>query len=91
MAKDIVLIEYKHLLEETKQTILEAQHQFLRDANRTNIELYWQLGKLLAKAEDRYQWGKQILARLSHDLTLAFSNAKGYSEQNLRHMRHILF
>jgi predicted nuclease of restriction endonuclease-like (RecB) superfamily len=87
MTKNIVAPEYRHVLEESKQTILEAQHQFLRDANRTNIDLYWRLGKLLSKVADRYQWGKQILARLSHDLTLAFENAKGYSEQNLRHMR----
>lgn len=87
MTKDIVLAEYKGLLEETKKAILGAQYRFLNDANRTNIELYWLLGGSLAKAADRYQWGKQILARLSHDLTQAFSNARGYSEQNLRHMR----
>ena len=46
---------------------------------------------MLAKTADHYQWGKQILAKLSQDLTLAFSNARGYSEQNLRHMRQFYY
>ncbi|HEX4045156.1 MAG TPA: PDDEXK nuclease domain-containing protein [Gammaproteobacteria bacterium] len=91
MTKDIELTDYKLLLEETKQTIMNAQQHFLQQATRTNIELYWQLGKLLARTAERYQWGKQILARLSHDLTKVFASARGYSEQNLRHMRQFYY
>lgn len=91
MTKNIEIDDYKHVLEEAKQTILEAQQHFLQQATRTSIELYWQLGKLLARTADRYQWGKQALARLSHDLTKIFANARGYSEQNLRHMRQFYY
>lgn len=83
--------EYNNVLHGAKQTIMSAQQYFLQNANRTNIELYWELGKLLAKTADHYQWGKQILAKLSQDLRLAFSNARGYSEQNLRHMRQFYY
>lgn len=83
--------EYNNVLHDAKQTIISAQQHFLQNANRTNIELYWELGKLLAKTAYHYQWGKQVLAKLSQDLTLAFSNARGYSEQNLRHMRQFYY
>jgi predicted nuclease of restriction endonuclease-like (RecB) superfamily len=91
MTNDIEFDDYKQVLEEAKQTILEAQLHFLQQSTRTGIELYWQMGKLLAKVADRYQWGKQALARLSQDLTKNFANARGYSEQNLRHMRQFYY
>lgn len=91
MTKNLSLDNYQNVFEAAKQTILAAQEQFLREANRTGIELYWQLGKLLAKTAERYQWGEQLLARLSHDLTHAFANTRGYSEQNLRHMRQFYY
>ena len=91
MTKDLVFDDYKKVLEEAEHTITSAQQQFLQQATYIGIELYWQLGTLLAKIADRYQWGKQILARLSDDLTKVFSNARGYSEQNLRHMRQFYY
>lgn len=45
----------------------------------------------MAQIAVKHQWGKQILARLSADLTQAFSNAQGYSEQNLRYMRQFYY
>lgn len=87
MAEDILPDGYHQVLQEAKQVIFTAQHQFLQEANRTSIVLYWQLGKLLAQSTKRYQWGERVLSRLSMDLTRILSNAKGYSEQNLRYMR----
>lgn len=91
MTKDVELAHYQKVLQEAEQTILAAQQQFIQNANRTSIELYWALGKLLANTTERYQWGQQILARLSQDLTKSFSNARGYSEQNLRRMRQFYY
>ena len=91
MANDIEPVHYQKMLKEAEQTILTVQQQFLQNANRFSIELYWELGKLLAKIADRHQWGQQILDRLSRDLTKTFSNARGYSEQNLRRMRQFYY
>lgn len=87
MKNDLSLEEYQGFLEEAKKTIGNAQQKFLQEANRTSIDLYWELGKMLSIISAQYEKGDQTLARLSIDLTRAFSNAKGYSEQNLRHMR----
>lgn len=89
--KPVELTHYQKLLQEIEQTIITSQQQFIENANRTSIELYWTMGKLLAKTAERYQWGQQILARLSQDLTRTFSNARGYSEQNLRRMRQFYY
>jgi len=91
MARYVELTHYQKVLYQAEQTILEAQQKFLHNANRISIELYWALGKLLAETAERYQWGQQVLARLSQDLTKHFSNARGYSEQNLRRMRQFYY
>jgi predicted nuclease of restriction endonuclease-like (RecB) superfamily len=91
MTTDTELVHYQKMLQEAKHTILTIQQQFLQNANRASIDLYWELGKLLAKTADRHQWGQQILDRLSQDLTKTFSNARGYSKQNLRRMRQFYY
>ncbi len=76
---------------EAKKIILATQQRFLHEANCASIDLYWQLGKLLDQTAKRYQWGKEILARLSIDLTDVLGNTKGYSEQSLRFMRQFYY
>ena len=87
MSQDISLDEYKQIFKKAATLIGSAQERFLKEANRTGIDLYWELGKLLNDTTQRYQWGKSILARLSADLSDGFRSARGYSEQNLRSMR----
>ena len=82
MTKEIELLHYQKVLQEAEQTILAAQQQFIQNANRTSIELYWSLGKFLANIAENYQWGQQVLARLAQDLCKTFANATGDSEQN---------
>lgn len=90
--KDISLDDYRLVFHKATDLITEAQERFLQEANRTGIDLYWELGKLLNETTERYQWGKGILKRLSIDLTGGlYNNAKGYSEQNLRAMRQFYF
>jgi predicted nuclease of restriction endonuclease-like (RecB) superfamily len=91
MTKEIELLHYQKVLQEAEQTILAAQQQFIQNANRTSIELYWSLGKFLANIAENYQWGQQVLARLAQDLCKTFANATGYSEQNLRRMRQFYY
>jgi len=91
MSQDILLKEYKDIFKKAKSLVFSGQQHFLQEANRTSIDLYWELGKLLAETAKRYQWGKSILARLSVDLKEGFDNARGYSEQSLRFMRQFYY
>lgn len=91
VGKNINLDDYGHVLLQTRQLVIEAQQKFLKQANNTTIDLYWEMGKLLSQTAKKYQWGKGILARLAVDLADIFDNAKGYSEQNLRSMRQFYY
>jgi predicted nuclease of restriction endonuclease-like (RecB) superfamily len=91
MSNDIVIKEYKQIFQKAKEAVIAAQQRFLQDANRTSIDLYWELGRLLAEAAKRYQWGKGIIAKLSADLAERLGNIKGYSPQNLRFMRQFYY
>jgi len=91
MNRNISQQDYTFVFTEAKEFVIAAQQRFLQETNRTSINLYWDLGKLLAETAKRHQWGKRILARLSADLTAAFGNAKGYSEQSLRFMRQFYY
>lgn len=91
MSQDITVKDYNYLFKEAKELVIAAQQRFLQEANRTNIDLYWKMSKLLAETAKRYQWEKGILARLSIDLRDGLGNAKGYSEQNLRFMRQFYY
>lgn len=55
--------EYPDIFDEIKRVIVSGQEQFLKEANRTSIGLYWELGQKLAMIAKRYQWGEQILDR----------------------------
>ena len=91
MKKKEEIVHYQSVLHKTEKLILGAQEQFIKDATRTSIELYWEIGKLLSQVGEKYQWGQQIIAQLSRDLYHLFSNARGYSEQNLRRMRQFYY
>lgn len=87
MNKEISLSGYQKVVKKATQVILDAQEHFLRQSNQTSITLYWKIGKLLSEAVEEYQWGEQLYERLSHDLSIAFKNSRGYSPHNLRRMR----
>jgi len=87
MNKNMSLPGYREVLKKATEVILAAQERFLRQSNQTSITLYWEIGKLLAETTEQYQWGEQLYEHLSHDLSTAFKNARGYSPQNLRRMR----
>lgn len=74
------------LTTEVKQLITQSRHQVAVQVNSAITLLYWNVGKrirLEILKEQRAEYGKQILANLSRELTLAFG--KGWSEQQLRH------
>lgn len=79
IALDSLAFEVKHLIAESKQ-------QLVKQVNSTMTQLYWEVGKRIRQEvlkEQRAEYGKQIFANLSKELTLAFG--KGWSEQQLRH------
>lgn len=80
------LLHNRGLLSEIKSLIDESRQRAASAVNAELTALYWNIGKRIRTdilKNERAAYGKQILATLSQQLTLAYG--KGWSEQQLRH------
>ena len=76
---NILVSEIKTLIEQSKQQVAVA-------VNATMSMLYWNIGNRINREvlqEQRAEYGKQIVATLSRQLTEEFGS--GWSEKQLRH------
>ncbi|MDO5089474.1 MAG: PDDEXK nuclease domain-containing protein, partial [Leptotrichiaceae bacterium] len=51
-------------------------------------DLYWNLGKEIVSKQEKYAWGDSFLKLLSTDLQKEFPDMKGFSKENLKHIRY---
>lgn len=75
---------------EIKQLIDESRKQVAVQVNSTMTMLYWNIGRRIKEEvlqDKRAEYGKQVIANLSKELTLEYG--KGWSEQQLRHCLRI--
>ena len=75
---------YFHVLENIKEQIKHAQYMAVLGANREQIMLYWNIGKVII---ENNKWGSKFIDNLARDIKLEFPNSKGYSVRNLKYMR----
>ena len=64
-----------------KQRVREAQYRALQQVNRRQIQLYWDLGQLIAERQQQHGWGKSIVETLAHNLQTEFVGIAGFSVQ----------
>ena len=76
--------EYFEILESIKTQIKTAQFKAVLGANREQIMLYWNIGKIIS---ENIKYGNTFVSNLARDIKLEFPDSKGYSERNLRYMR----
>lgn len=76
--------EYFDVLENIKERIKAAQYKAVLGANREQILLYWNIGKVIS---DNTKYGAKFVENLACDIKTEFPNAKGYSARNLKYMR----
>jgi len=76
--------EYFEILENIKLQIHTAQYKAVLGANREQIILYWNIGKVII---ENSKWGNKFIDNLARDIKLEFPNATGYSTRNLKYMR----
>ena len=77
---------YTGLLAEIKDRIQTAQTRAVLAVNAELIQLYWQIGQLLAARQTQEGWGAGVIPRLAQDIRNELPEQKGFSERNLKLM-----
>ena len=77
---------YKNLLLDIKQRIGAAQTRAVLAVNAELLQLYWDIGQMIAQRQQQEGWGAGIIPRLAVDLHNELPEMKGFSERNLKRM-----
>lgn len=77
---------YGELLTDIKTRIQRAQNRAVMAANAEMLNLYWDIGRLVAAKREDEGWGSGVIPRLALDLKNDLPEIKGFSERNLRRM-----
>ncbi|HAD12386.1 MAG TPA: DUF1016 domain-containing protein [Saprospirales bacterium] len=78
--------EYRLWLEQVKQKVHASQIKAALSVNKQLIGLYWELGEMIAKKQEKSEWGKAVLDALALDLKSEFPHVSGFSRSNLAYM-----
>ena len=76
--------EYFEILNEIKNRIKTAQYKAVLGANKEQINLNWNIGRIII-ANTKY--GGRFIENLARDIKTEFPTMKGYSTRNLKYMR----
>ena len=79
--------DYHQLLAAVKLRVREAQYRALQQVNQQQMQLYWDLGQLIAERQQQAGWGKGVVETLAQDLQTEFVGMSGFSASNLWRMR----
>src|SRR3954452_18782353 len=78
---------YKDFLIVIKQQIKSAQAKAALAVNSSLIQLYWNLGKMIADNQALFEGRNNYVSQLSKDLQEEFSDISGFSRSNLFSIR----
>jgi hypothetical protein len=81
--------DYVEVLDEIKRRIQDERLRVVLSANSAMVLLYWDIGQLILARQEREGWGARVIGRLSHDLSEAYPEMKGFSSRNLLFMRSV--
>jgi hypothetical protein len=79
-------VGYADLLGDIKQRVRHAQTQAVLAVNAELIQLYWDIGALIASRQKKEGWGAGVIPRLARDLHNELPEEKGFSERNIKRM-----
>ena len=77
------------MVNEITKLVHEAKNKLSKEINNSIVYVYWNIGRIIVSNENEYnnrlEYGKEILKRLSKELTKYLG--KGFSYTNLKYMR----
>jgi predicted nuclease of restriction endonuclease-like (RecB) superfamily len=80
--------DYSSFITDLKARIRSAQYEALKAVNKEQIQLYWDLGKMIVEKQTLNSWGKSIVEQIAKDLQAEFVGLSGFSAANLWRMRN---
>jgi len=89
MTKQLVPIDYGHLVSDISGLLEQARRTAARSVNAVLTATYWEIGRRIVEHEQsgkvRAGYGEALLRRLAKDLSKRFG--RGFSKRNLDYMR----
>ncbi|MDO9537971.1 MAG: PDDEXK nuclease domain-containing protein [Thermoplasmata archaeon] len=79
--------QYPELLREVKSCIRSSRSRAMLAANKELVQMYGEIGRLIVERQRDKGWGSSIVERLASDIQSEFPGIKGFSQQNIWHMR----
>ncbi len=77
---------YRGLLAEIKSRVRAGQQRAILAANAEMLQMYWDVGRMIAAREKTEGWGTGVIPRLAVDLKNELPEEKGFSERNIKLM-----
>lgn len=78
--------DFPILLKEIKNRIQQAQTRAMLAVNAELVQLYWDIGRIIAARQQQEGWGAAVVPRLSRELLNELPEVKGFSERNIKRM-----
>ena len=78
--------DFPILLKEIKNRIQQAQTRAMLAVNAELVQLYWDIGRIIAARQQQEGWGAAVIPRLSRELLNELPEVKGFSERNIKRM-----
>jgi predicted nuclease of restriction endonuclease-like (RecB) superfamily len=79
--------KYIEFIKELKQNIIQSRFIAARLANKEQLLLYYNTGKMLSEKIAMEKWGAKVVQQISSDLQRAMPGLKGFSYRNLKNMQ----
>ena len=80
---------YQQLVADATARVQTGQLAAFRAVNKELIQLYWDLGKMIAERQQANGWGNSVVELLAVDLRKKFPRMEGLSARNLWRMRKL--
>ena len=80
-------LAYQQLVTDATARVQTGQLAAFRAVNKELIQLYWDLGKMIAERQQANGWGNSVVELLAVDLRKKFPRMSGLSAPNLWRMR----
>jgi predicted nuclease of restriction endonuclease-like (RecB) superfamily len=80
-------MNYKQLLASIKQQVKSAQAKAVLAVNSSLIQLYWNMGKMIADNQALFEGRNNYVEQLAKDLRAEFPEMTGFSKRNIFYCR----